>query len=100
MYHSELHVADSFATTQVKGISLIEIVGRDTLAWRLVHDARPTHVCVIDSPLVPELYVVDETGVIREMEAQQSRQRTVISFETRSPFYSMIYWRPEFVHEQ
>jgi hypothetical protein len=88
------------ARNPVKGFTLVEIVGRDVLSWRLVHDARPTQVCVIDSADVDGLCLVDEGGAIGVVERQQSAWRTVVSFETRSELYSMIYWRRGFVAEQ
>jgi hypothetical protein len=87
-------------TAQVKGFSLVEIVGRDLLTWRLVHDARPNHVCVIDSAQISDVCLVDEAGMVTTVETQQNQWRTVISFETHSSLYSMIYWRYGFVREE
>jgi hypothetical protein len=92
-------VQESFDSSPVKGFSLMEIVGRDLLTWRLVHDARPSHVCVIDSAHISPICLVDEAGPIPETEVQQNPRRTVISFEAHSALYSMIYWRYGFVDE-
>ena len=90
---------ESFDSNAVKGFSLMEIVGRDLLTWRLVHDARPSHVCVIDSAHISPICLVDEAGAIPETEVQQNQWRTVISFGAHSALYSMIYWRYGFVDE-
>jgi hypothetical protein len=92
-------VRDPNESAQVKGFSLVEIVGRDLLTWRLVHDARPSHVCVIDSAHISEICLVDEAGPILAVETRQNQWRTVTSFEAHSPVYTMIYWRYGFVEE-
>lgn len=97
---TETTVPDTSASAAVKGFSLIEIVGRDVLTWRLVNDPRPNHVCVVDSPRVAGLCLVDETGEITAVQTVQNTWRTVYSFETQSALYSMIYWRRGFVDEQ
>ena len=74
-------------------------MGRDLLTWRLVHDARPSHVCVIDSANISPVCLVDEAGPIPGTEVQQNARRTVISFEAHSALYSMIYWRYGVVDE-
>jgi hypothetical protein len=97
---TETTVPDSGAPATVKGLSLVEIVGQDVLSWRLVTDPRPNHVCVVDSPQVAGLCIVDETGEITAIQTAQSARRTVYSFETQSSLYSMIYWRRGYVEEK
>jgi hypothetical protein len=93
-------VPEAGAPTSVKGLSLVEIVGRDVLSWRLVTDPRPNHVCVVDSPRVTGLCLVDETGEITAIQTAQNAWRTVYSFETQSALYSMLYWRRGYVDTQ
>jgi hypothetical protein len=92
-------VQEPYETSSIKGFTLVEIAGRDLLTWRLVHDARPGHVCVIDSANISPVSLVDEAGPIPAAEIQQNQWRTVISFEAHSALYSMIYWRYGFVEE-
>ncbi len=86
--------------TAIKGLSLVEIVGRDVLSWRLVTDPRPNHVCVVDSAHVGGLCIADEGGEITAIQTAQNAWRTVYSFETQSALYSMLYWRRDYVAEQ
>jgi hypothetical protein len=97
---TETPVPDTGSPSPVKGLSLVEIVGRDVLSWRLVTDPRPNHVCVVDSPRVTGLCIVDETGEITAIQTAQNTWRTVYSFETQSALYSMIYWRRGYVAEK
>jgi hypothetical protein len=96
----ETTVPEPGAPTSVKGLSLVEIVGRDVLSWRLVTDPRPSHVAVVDSPRVAGLCIVDEAAEITAIQTAQNTWRTVYSFETQSALYSMIYWRRGYVEEQ
>jgi hypothetical protein len=93
-------VPDRGAPAQVKGLSLVEIVGRDVLSWRLITDPRPSHVAVVDSPRVTGLCIVDEAAEITAVQTAQNTWRTVYSFETQSALYSMIYWRRGYVEEK
>jgi hypothetical protein len=85
----------------IKGLTVIEIIGRDVLTWRLVQDARPSHVAVVDSPQMQGLHLADEVGEITDYTCDTAHHtpRTVVSFEARSPTYSMIYWRPGYITE-
>ncbi len=91
---------DSRTLAAIKGFSLVEIVGRDVLSWRLVTDPRPNHVCVVDSTRVAGLCITDEGGEITAVQTAQNAWRTVYSFETQSPLYSMLYWRRGYVGEK
>jgi hypothetical protein len=77
--------------SQLTGAVLVEIVGRDVIAWRMLNDERH-YLYSIDTTAVTGLVMADAAGPL-EPRVVQAEGRTIVEFKKRSSFYMMLYRR-------